>query len=750
MKHKSLLEKLSTIRGSGSFVHQGSKKVKIFGLSIDDFGDLPLPIIPLTAKGLLSIAMPSPFGRGEKTVFDNQVRRSHEIDADKISFSGAVWDKMLKKILQEVKEGLGLGNIDLEAHLYKMLIYQPGDFFLPHRDSEKEKGMFGTLVIGLPGKHTGGELCISAYGQEVVADFSQHDQENLSYVAFFADCEHEVKPLLSGYRVCLTYNLVRKSGVIQFDNPKQHVAELASWLRTYHSKNKEEIWPKVVMFEHQYTPTNFSLESLKGADKPRAISLIEACAEAGFYASPCLLTYYDAGSWEPDYNSKRNKYRRGGYWEDYDLDEDNPSGIMGEVYDSSIEIEHWDYSLNPGLGNLYLDEEQVWTNTKYDSADPIKKQAEGPTGNAGMELYYWYHYAAVCLWPKSELSDQLPNDANLCMEWLGYFIKKVQQGDQDAVKEMREMLLNYDYLSAKDLKNADPLLQALLLLKDKEIVEKLHPVLVSQFYAIQSEIFVSFTQAFGVKPAISVLEEALAQQQATSVISALSALQLLTTSPKLKEAALDLIEKLPDLLLKELFLVKKEPDWQASDAKKENKQLILINHLIALSQISGVSIQYTHKMTVFFELIIERKLVFKAMAPALQNGHNKKAPLQQALLKVVIEWLTKKTEVKPEPPSDWKRPYPKDWNQKSHICHQFVSFMESPTEKEYRFVRVQYERSQVEYMLTKDIDLTPSTIRKGSPHTLLLTKNQDTYVRERKMYDEELSLLGKLRILLRI
>jgi hypothetical protein len=69
MKHKSFLEKLSAIRGSGSFVHQGSKKVKMFGLSIDDFGDLPLPIIPLTAKGLLSIAKPSPFGRGEKKRF---------------------------------------------------------------------------------------------------------------------------------------------------------------------------------------------------------------------------------------------------------------------------------------------------------------------------------------------------------------------------------------------------------------------------------------------------------------------------------------------------------------------------------------------------------------------------------------------------------------------------------------------------------------------------------------------------------
>jgi len=49
---------------------------------------------------------------------------------------------------------LGIENKDIAASLYKLLIYKEGDFFLPHKDSEKEKGMFGTLIIGLPAKHT--------------------------------------------------------------------------------------------------------------------------------------------------------------------------------------------------------------------------------------------------------------------------------------------------------------------------------------------------------------------------------------------------------------------------------------------------------------------------------------------------------------------------------------------------------------------------------------------------------------------
>jgi hypothetical protein len=31
---------------------------------------------------------------------------------------------------------------------------------------------------------------------------------DIKYAAFYGDCAHEVKPVTSGYRLCLTYNLV--------------------------------------------------------------------------------------------------------------------------------------------------------------------------------------------------------------------------------------------------------------------------------------------------------------------------------------------------------------------------------------------------------------------------------------------------------------------------------------------------------------------------------------------------------------
>jgi hypothetical protein len=62
----------------------------------------------------------------------------------------------LNKAISNIKTDLGLEDYTIATHLYKLLIYEEGDFFLPHKDSEKEKGMFGTLVIGLPSQYTGG------------------------------------------------------------------------------------------------------------------------------------------------------------------------------------------------------------------------------------------------------------------------------------------------------------------------------------------------------------------------------------------------------------------------------------------------------------------------------------------------------------------------------------------------------------------------------------------------------------------
>lgn len=70
--------------------------------------------------------------------------------------------------------------------------------------------MFATLVVMLPSEFQGGELVVRHKGKEIVFDFAESSAFEFHYLVFYADCEHEIKPVTRGYRLCLVYNLCCK------------------------------------------------------------------------------------------------------------------------------------------------------------------------------------------------------------------------------------------------------------------------------------------------------------------------------------------------------------------------------------------------------------------------------------------------------------------------------------------------------------------------------------------------------------
>jgi hypothetical protein len=90
------------------------------------------------------------------------------------------------------------------VELYKLLLYETGGKFLPHRDTEKSPGMFGTLVITLPSfeNFEGGELVISHDKEIKTFDFSllkeEKNKKTCHYSAFYSDCTFEIKPVTKG------------------------------------------------------------------------------------------------------------------------------------------------------------------------------------------------------------------------------------------------------------------------------------------------------------------------------------------------------------------------------------------------------------------------------------------------------------------------------------------------------------------------------------------------------------------------
>lgn len=391
-------------------------------MEVKGFGEISYPVNKLQATALIDVAQKAPFGQGTRTILDDQVRSAWEIDVKDLRFNNPQWNKFLDKAVKNVKTDLGIEDYTVAANLYKLLIYQEGDFFLPHKDSEKEDGMFGTLIIGLPSHYTGGELIISFEGEDEVADFANSNpSHSLNYAAFYADCDHQVKPLTSGYRVCLVYNLVQvqEGEKIELESLKSQAEKIANLFVEHDNVSQK---PFITLLGHQYTPKNFSRPALKLNDRARAEALLLGAEKAGYYAKFCLVTSYLAG--EPSYDS---------YEDDEDAD-------MEEVYDQELTIEHWlgDDGL-PGFDKVHFEEQDLITSFPLNEGEPLIKESTGYMGNYGPDLMHWYHYGAVMVWsPQVNATLLAAQNTTTQLQWISYFSqqKSISQEELLVVEEI--------------------------------------------------------------------------------------------------------------------------------------------------------------------------------------------------------------------------------------------------------------------------------------------------------------------------
>jgi hypothetical protein len=288
-------------------------------LEVDGFGPVRFPVTPAKARKLTGLALPARFGRGEETVTDLAVRNTWEIPKHLVH---ATWNApVLQVILETVKEELGLPNGGvLTADLHSLLVYEPNQFFLAHQDSEKDDAMVGTLVVTLPSSYTGGELMV---GHNAEWKAYRGSKTKLSLVAFYADCQHEVLRVKSGYRVTLTYNLLLHGDTSRPDGEEGKLAEIAALLREHFATPAPrylygppaEVPNRLVyLLDHEYTPRALNWTRLKGADAVRASLLRTAAERAGCEAMLALAdlkTSHSAFTEDESYGYERGWYDDG-------------------------------------------------------------------------------------------------------------------------------------------------------------------------------------------------------------------------------------------------------------------------------------------------------------------------------------------------------------------------------------------------------------------------------------------------------
>lgn len=756
---KQILEVLQSIEGNGSFVSFGSTEFAMPGLHIEGYGELPLPLTSANAKQLIATAQKASFGKGSKTVKDTNVRSAWEIDASKIEFKNKAWDKKLSKIISKVKDNLGIEEREVNASLYKLLIYEQGDFFRSHKDSEKEKGMFGTLVVGLPSVHKGGELVVRFDGREESISFVEATRNyQIPYAAFYADCEHELKPVTEGYRICLTYNLVHTSKR-KINSPEfsEQVIELSSLLKVW-GKSPHDL-PGVALLEHQYTPANISIGTLKGHDSPRAQALLLAAEKANCYATLNLVSLYQMGNlegvgYDEGYYGS-NKYN-------YESGDDYVDGYMGEIFEQHTRLVCPDESDNtPSLGEIDIEQDKLISAIKLEDDEPIEKEAEGYTGNAGMTMEYWYHYGAIAFWPKNKHADLLfSRPIWVKLNWLGYYLNNWDTLSNTQIKIV-EKLLAATFLSNEEAanlsripKNFNAYAGALAKIKNQKLFENCSKTLALVFDKISLNNWLLLFDVYEQSLFSAVFELAINKGK----LNISNSLSTLAHYCNLLGLLLDNESGKPTtFILYEIFNIPKHLEtvnisslnekvnyFYENEKERQQKIKSILSNVISFSVHQENDEKWIADCLESITKNATRKYINKILVPLFSK--KKEGAFYKTIQKFCLEDLQIRTAKKPDPPSNWKRVVPKTTKYDERVWEMLRAFLESPTDTTFNYSKNQAERSYVEHAIENvTIDLKMETIKTSRPYTLKITKTQTAYEKKLKKYKQDLKLLERFK-----
>ncbi len=402
--------------GEGALRRHGRVDVDLV-VTVDGVGTLPAQITRPKAVKLRELGEPAAYGLGEETLVDAAVRHTWRIPNDLVTVD---WGDALDGVLESARSVLGLPvGTRLSAEFHSMLVYEVGQFFVPHQDSEKADDMVATLVVMLGSAHSGGELVVhDAAGVTAYPGTREH----ASAVVLYADQLHEVRPVKTGHRITLTYNVLAQrpeaDGV-----GGDLVGQAAELIGRHFRQLPRPRWPGdevetprrlAFLLDHQYTEHSLTWSRLKGVDIDRAATLRIAADAADCEILLGLTEIHEV----------RDAGNR------YDSDDDPDGGLQV----SEIEVTHWRTlgaeALEPvGLG---LSEDDVCATTPTTRLKPYASEYEGFMGNYGNTMDRWYRRAVVLIWPRTlGFANRVEADPAWALEDLS---GRLGAGDADAVR----------------------------------------------------------------------------------------------------------------------------------------------------------------------------------------------------------------------------------------------------------------------------------------------------------------------------
>lgn len=742
---------LATVRRPGDFCASGLTELLQPRLEVEGVGPIALPLLPIQAEQLVAAAERAPFGRGTETVLDVGVRRTWQIDADQVRIGGKYWQRTLADIVARAAAGLGVSE-PVSAELYKLLVYDEGSFFVGHRDTEKTPGMFATLVLALPSHSEGGELVIRHKGREARLALKCEEPSEIAFAAFYADCVHEVLPVTSGCRLTLIYNLARKGKGARPEPPSYEgeTAKVTALLRRWADGKAAPLSDAPIKLiyplEHAYTQAELDFRSLKGADAAVASVLTAAAPQASCDLHLALLSIEESGAAE---------YVGGGRWEEPELE-------AGEVDDRHETLSEWRRPDGQAstLRALPIEDDEVSPPDALDDLEPDEEEFQEATGNAGASFDRLYRRAALVLWPSARILAVL-NQAGLAatLPHLEELIGRWKSSGADADSPIRlqardlsgHMLATWPAETWYPRHDTGPtsmgrMLKLLADLEDKDAADRLIDKLLAQggHHSGDNAAILAALALFPPDQATDYLRR-IAAAGAVATLGACGGLlagavrgRFASKPAQLTEAVNALVDAMPgdpSLAPKDQFGRPREASPEAGfvadlvgvvDAVDDALARRAASHLLAWPRHYGLD---------------------KVLVPALQRlveaGRAGGGTAFELLRAACLAHLTGRAAEALEAPKDWSRP--NDIACKCGHCAELGRFLSDPQRPTWSLKAAGHVRNHVEETIRRahsDVDVR--TERRGSPHTLVCTKNQASYERHVAQRKQDLTHIKTL------
>jgi predicted 2-oxoglutarate/Fe(II)-dependent dioxygenase YbiX len=771
---QELAEILGDVDRPGDFFASGRAEFLAPRLEVEGVGPIALPLLPTQAKQLIKAATRAPYGRGADTVVDTKVRRTWQIEANRVGIGGKHWAKTLDGIVERAAEGLGVAG-PVSAELYKLLIYDKGSFYVSHRDTEKAPGMFATLVLALPSQSKGGELVVRHQDRDARLDLACEEPSEIAFAAFYADCVHEVLPVTSGCRATLVFNLLRKAKG-KAPQPPSYETEadkitwlLRSWVdekasasidaTTAASEANSSPEKLIIPLEHAYTPAELAFDKLKGADAAVARLLATAAPQAGCDVHLALLTIWESGSAE--YNGRENwHYRRGR--RDSGVEENASEFEVVEVHDWSKTLSDWrrpDGSAT-ALGKLPLVDNEVSPPDALEDMEPDEEHFHEATGNEGASFDRTYARAVLVIWPSKRilallnqggLEATLPFLGELVDKWQSARAKTGVPHKRQAEEIAGHMISTWPVNTWHRRDRSEPsdvgrMLSLLARLGDPTLIERMLEKLISRqgHDTADNPAILEALAEFEPVAAAGWLKKIIAANgvDALGPCGALLAGALKGRFAKSPGQLAGAVQSLLDQLPGEPASAPKDQWGRPRGAKADAAFVVDLTTVVDGVDAGLAKWAAAHVLAWHGHFDLDRVLVPASKLLVKKRGRSGVA--FDALHAAAVAHLEARIAQTLEPPRDWTRPSAIGCQcQHCRELSRFLADAESPT---WTLRAAQHTRTHVENEINRArSDVNTSTERRGSPHSLIAVKNQASYERRVAQRKQDLADLAALQ-----